>query len=290
MKLRISDRICGALAGLALAFGAVAAVLRSVFSIHLLRIVSDWIATYIERGSFLWKACICVGAVLLLAIGVHCILMLFRHNGRKGSFVTQKTDAGEMSISIHAIERLVEQCAERYPETEVESIRLENLKDSLIIRMKIAMDSGINIPLTVGNLQRQVKQYVTDCSGVDVREVKVQIEPTAAKRGAPNNAPAAPAVERPAIQPVEEEPREEKIPLHQRIFGREEPKAEEPAAPEAPAVPEEVMPEEPAAEPVQSEGSPVQPEAEETAETVPEAGTEAAAEDPTEIENFAEEA
>ena len=268
MKLRIMDRICGALAGLALIAAAVGVVLRSLFDIHLLRIASDFVAAYIERGSLLWKICVCVGAVILLLIGVHCFLMLFRHHSRKDSFVTQKTDAGEMSISIHTIERLVEQCVERYPETAVESIKLENLKDSLIIRMKVAMESGVNIPVTVGNLQRQVKQYVTDCSGVDVREVKVQIEPAAAKRNAPNNAPAAPVVERPAIQPVEEEPKEEKIPLHQRIFGREDSThvgeyvAEPPVEEAAPAAQEAA---EEAAEAAEEAEAPAEPEIEEAA-------------------------
>ena len=35
---------------------------------------------------------------------------------------------------------------------------------------------GVNIPLTVNALQKQIKQYITSCSGVDVHKVRVMVE------------------------------------------------------------------------------------------------------------------
>jgi hypothetical protein len=35
---------------------------------------------------------------------------------------------------------------------------------------------GVSIPLTVDALQQQIKQYVTACSGVEVKDIRVQIE------------------------------------------------------------------------------------------------------------------
>ena len=42
--------------------------------------------------------------------------------------------------------------------------------------IKITLLSGVNIPLTVNALQKQIKQYITSCSGVDVHKVRVMVE------------------------------------------------------------------------------------------------------------------
>jgi hypothetical protein len=120
----------------------------------------------------------------------------------------------------------------------------------------------------VGLLQRQVRQYVTSCSGVDVEEVRVMVETgteqtvdspyavqdvvmaEAQRELASKPAPAAPAVEEepdaveaeepaapapqvilPPLPPMPEYEEEDDRPLHQRLFGAEEEPVFVPAPP-----------------------------------------------------------
>ena len=45
-----------------------------------------------------------------------------------------------------------------------------------MVEIRIMLAAGVNIPLTVNALQKQVKQYIMSCSGVEVYEVKVLVE------------------------------------------------------------------------------------------------------------------
>ena len=45
-----------------------------------------------------------------------------------------------------------------------------------MIRIRGTVAGGISIPLTVETLQQQIKQYVTACSGVEVKDIRVEIE------------------------------------------------------------------------------------------------------------------
>jgi len=112
---------------------------------------------------------------------------------------------------------------------------LENAHDGLVIKMRVGLATGVNIPLAVTALQKQVKQYVTACSGVDVSEVKVQVETSNAKANPSiytvpdmleNSQSLAveeetDAESEAASAPVEAKEPEEKC-LHQRLFSEEE--------------------------------------------------------------------
>ena len=88
----------------------------------------------------------------------------------------QKTENGELSISLKAMESMVQKCLDPHKELEVQSVRLENQKGGLLIRIRGTVAGGVSIPLTVDALQQQIKQYVTACSGVEVKDIKVRIE------------------------------------------------------------------------------------------------------------------
>lgn len=174
MKIRIRDRLLVSLSGLILFLGGIGLAVQKLGWVDII----GWAERFI-----MWKSlsrlivCIVV-AVILVLLGLFDIGMLFRRKNRSG-FVVQKTESGELSISIKALEALVEKCVDKHSELHVVSIRLENRRDGLVIRLRIALANGINIPLVVNSLQKQIKQYVTACSGVDVSEVCVQVDTSA---------------------------------------------------------------------------------------------------------------
>ena len=170
MKIRILDRILVALAGL-LMLAACAALAAQLFFGQ--DVIGQITKVLTDEKYRLW---LIIALAVLVLIGLYCVLMLFRHRGRRDKFVMQKTENGELSISLKAMESMVQKCLDPHKELTVQSVRLENQKGGLLIRIRGTVAGGVSIPLTVDALQQQIKQYVTACSGVEVKNVKVRIE------------------------------------------------------------------------------------------------------------------
>lgn len=225
MKLRVVDRIVAAIAGLMLAALSLIPLADTLFSARILARLAE-IAAFKSASHVVFMV---GGGVAVLLVGILCLHLAMRRAKRQG-FVVQTTDAGELSISIRAIEDLVNQCVSKHDELHVSSIVLENTRDGLVISLRVGLATGVNIPLAVSALQKQIKQYVTACSGVDVHEVKVQVEATSSK-AKPSIYAVPDMLENPAPLPREEAGNEEPAAemkdteekcLHQRLFGEEE--------------------------------------------------------------------
>lgn len=178
MKIRIWDRVLTALSGLLIVLAGVGLL---VFGIGVFPVNLD--LTVLEAPLVLWQRAVMVAvALLLMALGLHGIGLLFHRRKEKG-FVIQQTEFGDMSISMNAMETMVRKCVDSHQELGVDSTHIYHGKDGIMVDLKITLRSGVNIPLTVNALQKQIKQYITSCSGVDVQQVRVMVEtdPTAAK-------------------------------------------------------------------------------------------------------------
>ena len=170
MKIRVLDRILVALAGLLMLAGCAALAAQLFFG----KDVIGWVTKILTNEQYrIW---LIIALALLVIIACYCILMLFRHRGRKDKFVMQKTENGELSISLKAMENMVQKCLDPHKELTVQGVRLENQKGGLLIRIRGTVAGGVSIPLTVDALQKQIKQYVTACSGIEVKDIRVQIE------------------------------------------------------------------------------------------------------------------
>ena len=172
MRIRILDRILVAVAGIILIAVCGGVVAQVFFSVDVLGAISRALTAENTTRKILIGAV----AVILLVLGVYCLLMLFRHRKRKDKFVVQKLESGDLAISLKTVETMVEKCLKQHNEIQTESIKLENQRDGLLIRIRGTVAGGISIPLTVDTLQKQVKQYVTACSGVEVKGIRIQIE------------------------------------------------------------------------------------------------------------------
>ena len=258
MKIRIADRILVALAGLILLLLAVILLDQTLLPMGVtawLQQLATPVSTQPSHALYITAVIACVAVLALL--GLYCLGMLFRHQKKsKRGFVMQQTECGELSISVRAIEGLVQKCVDRHEEIHVMSTSLDTTRDGLVIRLRIGLAGGVNIPLAVAALQKQIKQYVTSCSGVDVKEVKVQVETSSKGKDSPYTVAdlpgkaeplpvvedAAPVMTAAICEEAAEEPRR---PLHQRLFRR----AEEPA----------IMPQPPESAPVEEPAPAVEP-------------------------------
>ena len=225
MKIRVIDRLLTLLAGLIL-LALTAALAAEAF---LGWRISARVGEVLGRHDTVSLVIVAAVALALFSLGAYCVGTLFRRDKSRRGFVVQKTEGGELSISMKAIESLVRKCLDRHDEIHLSGMRLDTSRDGLVIRLRIGLAGGVNIPLAVGAVQKQIKQYVTACSGVDVKEVKVQVETSAEQTGQsiytvpdmPEDAAALPREEEIPREAAPAESKEEKC-LHQRLFGSEE--------------------------------------------------------------------
>ena len=180
MKIRIADRVLVALAGLVLLTVCAGVVAQVFFDAKIIDTAGLLGAVFTAEEGKLPLIVIGVAAALLL-IGLYCVCMLFRRRRGKKGFVMQQTENGELAIAIKAMEGLVHKCVECHPELKLVHTHLEPGKDGVTVDLRIALASGVSIPLAVGALQKQIRQYITACSGVDVKEVRVQVDTTSDK-------------------------------------------------------------------------------------------------------------
>ena len=221
MKIRFWDRILWALSGLLIALAGLAMLVLGIGLLPV-RLDASWLS-----GPMLWwqRALVLLVAVGLVALGVHGISMLFRR-GREKGFIIQHSEYGDMSISMSALESMVKKCVASHQELTVGAIRIHHAHEGVIVEIKVTLLNGMNIPLTVNALQKQIKQYITSCSGVDVHKVRVMVD-TDGTRLAPAALEEEPAAEPAAVGEQD---------FDQPVFRHEEdPEGYAPAAEPAPS-------------------------------------------------------
>ena len=158
MKIRIADRVLVALAGLVLLTVCAGVVAQVFFDAKIIDTAGLLGAVFTAEEGKLPLIVIGVAAALLL-IGLYCVCMLFRRRRGKKGFVMQQTENGELAIAIKAMEGLVHKCVECHPELKLVHTHLEPGKDGVTVDLRIALASGVSIPLAVGALQviRQIR-------------------------------------------------------------------------------------------------------------------------------------
>ena len=177
MRIRILDRILVALAGVLLVAACAGLIGQVFFGKDVIGFMERLVLPETTTGRII----VGISAGVMLILGLYCLLMLFRHRRRKDKFILQKLESGELAISLKTLETMVQKCVDQHKEIKTEGIRLENQRDGLLIRIRGTVAGGISIPLTVDTLQKQVKQYVTACSGVEVKGIRIQIESSGAE-------------------------------------------------------------------------------------------------------------
>ena len=245
MKIRFRDKI--------LLFGG--AVLSLLSGIFLFVIGVQFFGT-LEQALPMWcRVTAIVLSLLMLALGGYLLVFPRNYKRHSDAFVVQRTDEGELRIAVKAIEVLVQKCIDTHDEVKVESMDIRNGREGVTVDLFISLANNISIPLAAASLQKQIKQYLAASSGIDVKEVRISVETT--KGG---SEPESPDDELQNPLPEEEKPvrtpKEKKVPLHQRIFGKDDQPVtlpEPPKADETTETPEEEEKIEPSSEETFSE-------------------------------------
>ncbi len=252
------DRILIPAAGLVLIFLSAVLIMDVYFEKYQLM----WISRQLAIDSIKRKIVFGVVIALMLLDGIYCLSVLFRRISRRKGFVVEKREGGELAISVKALESLVTKCLAPYDAVTCKSIHLHNEREGLVIGLRTGVRRGTNIPMLADSLQKQIRQYVTDCTGCDVKRVYVQVDSMDA--AGENTAyhvpdPVDPVAEHLKSQDESAAQDEAKTPIHQRLFGHKDQPADLPPAPAAEA---EAPQPAPNPEPAEKPEAPVNQEAE----------------------------
>ena len=163
---------------------------------------------------------IVAGAVAVI-ISVLIFLVVRRYTSRRKAFITQANEMGELRIAVSAIENLIQKCVEMHKEVKVTEMNVTNHRGAIDVDMRVSMNSNVSIPHAVEQLQSQIKRYLAASSGIEVHNIRVSVDKAPGSDDALPREPLTDAVR--TENPAEEK---EKIPMHQRIFGRDPEKSE----------------------------------------------------------------
>ena len=171
MKRSFLDRFLAGLAGLILLTLGIGLFVYGVgifpFQLNL---------SFFEGPFTFWQHVLMVFcSLVLLLLGLWGIAKVFRSSREKG-FILQHTEYGDLNISMNAMENMVKKCVDMNDALKVTQTKILHTRDGVIVSIRILLENGVNIPMIVGALQKQTKQYITSCSGVDVKEVRVYVD------------------------------------------------------------------------------------------------------------------
>ena len=238
MYKSVWTRVLAALGGVTLWALGLCALVETFFQVQ----VTAKIGQLLGAGTPLAVLAVLLIAIALCTFGTCCLMMLSNKRAvKRTGFVMQQSENGVIGVSVKSIEGLVQTCVKQHEVIAGAEVSVVERKDGIIILLNIREAAGVNIPLAVGALQKQIKQYVTDCTGVDVHEVRVLVDNTEEDAQSSPYAVKSPATPGAVYAPVVEEAPVPELLVPEEIFQEEpaEETAEEEAAP-APAVP--VMP------------------------------------------------
>lgn len=117
------------------------------------------------------------GAALGLICSLRLLTLVFARGGRDRSGVAlQNAAEGPIHISVPAVETLVSQGIRDMPGLSDVRMKVHDFGDSVSIDVAMSARSDINIPDTMLRLQSRIKEYVQESAGIDVREVRLNVE------------------------------------------------------------------------------------------------------------------
>ena len=173
MNRSIPVRILTALSGLLLLGLAATVAAEGFFGVP----VTAQLTAFLAAGGALAVMCRIVAALALMALAGCCVACALpaRQPKQTGS-IMQKGANGPFGITVGAIEKMVLACAAKHPEITRTEVDVREVRDGVVLLLNVQQVGGVSIPLSISRLQKQVREYVSARTGLDVAEVRVMVD------------------------------------------------------------------------------------------------------------------
>ena len=175
MKLNFFERLLLALTGILGVFFAVALGVISYAGNQLELTIGSYKATL---GTSVWLV-VLVGVIALIALcwALKLLSLSFKRPPRmdRSSVSVQNSENGSVRISVAAMDTLVKQ-AIAHDEGVVDiKTSIINHEDSISVSIDMTLASDVHIPNVTMMMQRSIKNFIEEFSGIAVREVTIMV-------------------------------------------------------------------------------------------------------------------
>lgn len=175
MKVKVRERVLLAVYALLGIAGAAALVLLAVFRDSFQFTIMGYTLS-LRDG--VWTLVILYAlAAILLAWSVKVIMLAFRREPKvdKSSVSVQNTENGSVRVSVQAMDTLVKQAIGHQEGVADIHTSIVNHEDSITVKIEMTLMSDVHIPNITMLMQRSIKNYIEEYSGIAVREVVVLV-------------------------------------------------------------------------------------------------------------------
>ncbi|HOB28345.1 MAG: alkaline shock response membrane anchor protein AmaP [Dethiobacteria bacterium] len=112
----------------------------------------------------------------LTVIGLILLLMGIFPSKKQPETVLQTGDLGEVRITLNALENMVLRVVQQKKEIRGSKRKVVSTPRGLVVYLQVKVAADQNLPELSSELQRDVKNYLEEITGIVVSEVKVNIE------------------------------------------------------------------------------------------------------------------
>ncbi len=135
-----------------------------------------------------------VTALLALAVGLVFIVVAVKilfvrpKKDKINSFVIFKSEDGEASVSVTAIENTVKLAIAKYDDVKDSKIRIRVMNAGIVIYAKLAIPTGVFLPELLDEVKKYLKEFTEQHTGATVLSVKIlateykSVDPAAEKK------------------------------------------------------------------------------------------------------------
>ncbi|MGM1045998.1 Uncharacterized conserved protein YloU, alkaline shock protein (Asp23) family [Paenibacillus uliginis N3/975] len=145
----------------------------SVVAILLLSGAIPYDLTYNQERQFFWAGIIVASVLFLLSIRFFYISI--RRDRTVTNSIDQRTEFGDIQISVETIENLCLKAASRVRGVKDLKSRIKVSQSGLEIAIRAVVDGEESIPTLTTDVQKQVHDFVEDTTGIPVSNVSVYI-------------------------------------------------------------------------------------------------------------------
>lgn len=270
MKMNFFERLLLALTGLlGVLFAAALGVVAYAGNQLQIRL-GDYTLTMYNHGVL---AVLLVGVIALIVLlwGLKLLALAFKREPRldRSSVSVQHTEDGSVRISVAAMDTLVKQAIAHDEGVVDVKTSIINHEDSISVSIDMTLASDVHIPNVTMMMQRSIKNFIEEFSGIAVREVTIMVSKIIEVTPQPplhlNKPEPAKALKESPLPVLEQQlsPEPEAAPEPEAPADIPEEAAGQPEQPEQPEQTEQ--PEQPE-QPEQAEQQPEQPEQPESGE------------------------
>ncbi|NLG24793.1 MAG: alkaline shock response membrane anchor protein AmaP [Clostridiales bacterium] len=174
MKIKVFDRVLLALYAL-LGLAALACLALNALPLGFTLSIDGLTNALAGRPAAL-VAAIAAG-VVFLAWTIRLLMVAFMHGPRydHGSVSIQNTENGAVRVSVAAMDALVKQAIGQSDGVVDLKTRIINHEDSITVKIDMTLASDAHIPNVTMLMQRNIKSFIEEFSGIAVREVEIMV-------------------------------------------------------------------------------------------------------------------